>query len=235
MVGFATVPLKYKEVWTNTFKIYAKTFTQTWYLALALGFSVSISSLVAYLPQVNTLHFSIVFAIAVVATFFLGVFLMNLIMHRIAAIGNEQLVSLSSSIKIVFAHYYRLILALLATALLTLAGMLAFILPGIIVGLLVLFVQPFILLDNLKVYEALKSSCVLVWENCWRTFLVMAPMIVINLGLGYLISLTAVHHFWLSFATNLIIFAVYSSFSYALLLVQFYDFKLKQALNSKGK
>lgn len=229
-MSFSSIPLSYKEIWKETFRIYKKTFLKVLPIVFILSVIISLSSIATYFNNNLTSHFSPIFAAGLFVMIIFGVFLINLIIYQIYVQENEQVTSYSSSIKYVANKYFRLLIASIVISIITLLGVIVLIVPGIFLAILLIFTEVFILVEDNEIYPALKGSCLLVWGNWWRTFFVIAPVVIVNVLINALFNYLGLQKSWVSYVVNSVIFIIYFPFLYSVILVQFYDLKARKAI-----
>jgi hypothetical protein len=107
----------------------------------------------------------------------------------------------------------RLIIADLAAVAIIIAGVLALLIPGLIAAVLLGIVGPLIVIEDLRVWPALRRSAQLVRPHFFMTFLlVLVPMLLEESLLGWMEGVGAHAHLYLRLPADLALTVVVASF-----------------------
>jgi hypothetical protein len=242
-------PLPYKKIWQSALNIFKISFNQVWYIAFLFGLISSIPNAFMTLHKDAAVNFPLLLLAIVLVQIIIGVYFNGMILHRTYALSTDKSIKFADSLVHVWHRLMALILNSLLVSLIILVGVLLFVLlidilripivavtvflfavPGVFFIVLQFFCLPLILLEKRGAFVAIKYSCVLVWHNWWRTFLVMMPIVVFNVLLSYLIGLLTKGNPWIMGIAQVIILTVFFPLFYALMLVQFNDLKARQTM-----
>ena len=242
MFKFATNSLSLSRIWGNSFKLYSFTLGKIWLVAFIMMLITGFPGLLAPKSQVAVnaqnaaanvtpppTHVSALYVVLFIIALLITWYVSAVILHRMYNLASEPTSKLSTSAKFVLSKYLLIIVALAITSIISLAGLLVFVVPGVFVTILFLFTLPFILFDNAGCISAIKSSCKLVWGNWWRTFAVflVPAMIIVIVELlipGILKNVPA----WINMIIDSLVLSILFPYIQAVILVQFNDLKLRQ-------
>jgi len=226
---FANNKLAYNQLWKNSWDLYKKTFWHIWWLGFLTGL------LIIGFDFLQPIMAKAVKNEKLLSTFLIcvGVFLLlvrtllnNALVYQVYQKGSGKSLTWGRAFHFVLNKYWRLVLGLLCVSIITFLAGFAFLLPGIFLYILLIFTQFFILLENHEVIAAIKASCNLVWQNWWRTFLLLLPLFLLSLLFAILMFLLQHKYLYVYAAINLFISTFYIPLFYCLLLVQFNDLKI---------
>lgn len=225
---FSQEPLTIKEIWRNSFQLYRRSFSQTWYLGMMIGAVITISLLVNMIYLDKGLIFKTA-SVAISLTITLVViYLTALMLFRIHSIAKDQTTSLTEAITFINSRYLKIAMAALIVLIFSSLGMLALLLPGIFIFVLFTMVQPLVLFDDEGVIDALKGSYKLVWGSWWHTFTVIFPLILINYWMSFAVQYAVAQHNWYIACSNLLLTVLFYPLFYACIIVIFSDLKLRK-------
>jgi len=244
MTRLSTEPLGIGKVLDASFKLFFAGLGRVFLLSLA-------ASLVGVLPVLvlsgtsdpETLRSGSGLASLVLIsliTLLVSLVLLTAVLYRLGRLAEDREMTMTEAL----AHGLRCLLPMLfATILYALAvalGMVALVIPGLILMLTLAFFSLAIVLDDEGPLSALKRSHGLVWGNWWRTATVLSvPVIILivlqlSLGLAVAVSVGVMAHdsSVLFPLVNQGVQVITNTFSvpllYAIFVVQYHDLKLRK-------
>lgn len=234
MFRFAVKPQTKLSILQDGVKLYAATLNKVWYLALILTIFSAIPEVFQALkgnggiPPVFTLSQGIYFFIMMfISAFFIGV-----IMHRMYVLATQPKISLKTSFILAKEKWLTVYGAMLIAALIVIAGVVAFVVPGIFLSVLLSFYLPLILLDNATVIDAIKRSYHLVWGWWWRTFFVMVvPYFTILVFIIAAVLMVGQDNYLGQALSKIVVMTMLTPFLIAVILVLYNDMKLRRGIN----
>jgi hypothetical protein len=243
MFEFSTRKLNIPEIWKASFKLYKQTLSKVWYLAffmilILLGcFNIAIKT---YIPnqalehvQKPTFHFSPIAAICYIIAIIIGLFLISVILHRMYNLVTDPKYSLQKSLYFVLSKYLIIFSCVLVVYIATVGGFLLFIIPGIFIGILLMFSLLAVLFEDAGWLSAIKRSCELVWGNWWRTFAVIIfPALILIVIQNAIALVIGVRYIWINILVVSLVMSGLKPYFDAILLVQFNDLKLREKEHS---
>lgn len=169
-------PLTKKEITNTAVKMYFELFNKLWLTSfLAVLFSLMLQYI---LPSGSStvIGFLVVFLNSFVITFFSGFFFAMMLKIIAFPSGKDSFIK---AFDVCSDKIVPLMSALALSSLSVLLGIIVFIIPGIYIALMNFCVIPFVILDDMKVKQAFKSSWALVKGNGWHLFLSYLRALVI--------------------------------------------------------
>lgn len=153
--------------------------------------------------------------------------------------------TVGASVKAGLRKFFPIILASILYVLAVTLGMIALVIPGLILALSLYLCSTAIMLDNKGIIESLKYSHSLVWGNWWRSAAVLTVPILIAMALyGILMTVLGVNMammagagnvapdqaqilFWFSLAAAVVNAVIYPLF-YAVTIALYHDLRLRK-------
>ncbi len=169
---------------------------------------------------------------------FLSAFwLYGALIYRIDDIAQGGDASFGEALGVGLKKFPVMLFAVVLYSIAVLLGIIALVIPGLILSLSLFFYAYFIVLEDQSAYQSLKSSHKLVWKDWWRTagvFTVPGVIAVIAvLGLGAVAGFLGGFDpdsdldYWLEAGFNFLS-GIFYQFFYVLGYVQFHDLKLRK-------
>jgi hypothetical protein len=248
MFKFSTEKLSIVGIWSSAFSLYRQTVGKVWYFVLIMLliaqskvaiFGRKITPVVkgAAKGSMPNFDFSLQTALFYLLTFAVSIFVISFVLHRMNHLAEDEKYQVRASTSAVIAKYLTLFSSALLFYIIFGVGLLAFLIPGVILGILFMFNILAILFDDRGWFEALKSSAGLVWGNWWRTFAIfIVPLIIVGLiqmTLTYIFGIDAVSFepgpaLWIYLLISSLVMSLLQPFLYSLMLVQYKDLKLRK-------
>lgn len=236
---FSDKPLNIKETWINSFKLYNQSIKFVLPLAAVLGAVTFLVTLVWHkyimpsLATKNIANIKIIYSVLSIVLSLAVIYLGVVILHRIylIAIDGAQL-STKESFKFIWKKYPKILVAVFLSHAICLVGYFLFILPGIFLMTVFIFIQPLIILDDQKILAAFKKSFKMALRNWRGTFAVIIPLVLFNFLVTFATQYALPNHLWW---LRIIITGLFTIFYTVLLqsfvLTQFNNLKLLQEKN----
>ncbi len=170
------------------------------------------------------------------------VWLYGSLIYRLGAVMYDRDSSLGTSFMVGLKKMLPLLVAGLLFGLLVMVGMIALIIPGIILSLTLFFYAPLIVMDDEPIFSSLSRSHKLVWGNWWRTAAVFSIPLLIFMGLlamaGLVIAVTQGAMVgaelsmetidWIAQMVNFVVTIFLAPLFYAIMMAQYHDLKLRK-------
>lgn len=118
----------------------------------------------------------------------LQILLFAALVARTDAIANNEELSLAGSMGVGLKRFIPMFICGVIYVIAVLAGMIALIVPGLIIGLSLSFAMYLTVTDEMGPLEALKESHGLVWGNWWHTAAVAGVVVFIVMGSYFLLG-----------------------------------------------
>ncbi|MCL5261273.1 MAG: hypothetical protein M1561_06360 [Gammaproteobacteria bacterium] len=234
MSVLANKALPIHQVWLAIFRLFFSAFPKVWFLSL-------LSALLASLSIAGSRYFSLHFvavkpplsiAIGMVVCFVVLavtlMFILSNIIYQVYQNATDQTINTYESIKFVLHKYPKILLAMLLVSCFMVMGLIAFVVPGVFAGILLLFVQPMILFENKGILDSISGSAKLVWKDWWRTLIVFLPLGIIGYFATFLIRRFTFEYFWVYIILNVVVLFLMNPLSYSFLVTQYNDLKLRK-------
>lgn len=175
MFRFNTKPQSFKEIIVSAFTLYWEGIQGLWMWSLVLAVVSSIPDWLMVFFMRRNASMRVLLSVDLFALLLLPIvsFIIGFIFYQLFLIGSQTPKKNSEVVSIVLDKLLWLSIALLISVSLTWLGLLFFIIPGIFIGVMLIFVQPLILLDDHPLFDAFKYSWFLVKKNWWHTFIVL--------------------------------------------------------------
>lgn len=242
MFKFSNKTLGLSEIWQGAFELYKETITKVWYISLAMMFVLYIDKVLfpaaKYMPATaqggmnpafSLPHYGVGSMLLSVVTSLISLFLLAVMLHRIDKLSEEPDAPAMDSVEHILGRYLTLVTATVVVFIPVMIGALLFVLPGVFIAVLVMFVPFNIIFNNDNWLEAIKKSFKLVWGNWWRTLgVIIVPGIAIAIIQQIIASMFAFSP-WLNLLVLAVIVAALNPYIYAVVLLQFNDLRLRQA------
>lgn len=192
---------------------------------------------------------------AAMVTFFVGYFIVLVILgiaiyggmiKFYGDLGAGKTPTLAGSLKRGFSKILPILISGILYSIVVMLGLVALVIPGIILMLSLYLFSTAIMLDDKGIVESLKYSHSLIWGNWWRTAVIFTVPIVIIMGLYVILGIVAsvvvatmagaAGHFnpndmsqfmWIIFAEAIINALVYPLF-YAMSVAVYHDLKIRK-------
>lgn len=188
MFKFSTIPLSPVQLLTEALKLYVQSFKKLFWIFLGY-FVISAYYSSGYLLNIFPLDINKMQHLSGwVLAYYVGITIVSLIILYFKAVTMHSMqqqaesnkkVSLRQSCSLVIRKYWPILLAQMLISCLTIIGLLAFILPGIFIGIALTFSLPLILFNNQNIIQAIKGSFMLVWGKWWHVVTTIAlPMVI---------------------------------------------------------
>lgn len=236
MFTFATKQSPIVKLWGDGLILYKSAFLKIWYILLALmlisGLLQYAISLVSLDNLMNTKHGinrdAIFLGLTTAVSLMVQFYCIGLIFNRIYNVGLGADLKLSKAMKLIRSKYWSLCSTAAAVFALVLLGIILLIIPGIFLGVALMFSVPVIICQDTTAWKAITISFKLVWGHWWRTVGVFFPIFFIQI-LYTSILVGVVHKNSLILdIVNILVSTFFSSLLYAFILVQFNDLKLRK-------
>lgn len=109
----------------------------------------------------------------------IGFWFLSLTVHAMYQTMTTSTMSIKEAYRAASKKYFIYLSTGIVFAILSLAGFMLFIFPGVFIEILMGFFLYFILFENEGLFKSLKHSAEYVWGNWWRTFaLMMVPVVM---------------------------------------------------------
>jgi hypothetical protein len=229
MFTFSKKPQSAKEIILGSLTLYWVGFKKIWVLSLVLAVLSGIPDWVMSYLLRQGYSLKVLFTVDFFLLFLLPVltFLVAFIMYQFYLVGTRLKKSTSEVSSIILSKLVWLSIALLVAVVVSWLGVFLFILPGIFIAVMLIFVQPLILLDDHQLIEAFKYSWFLVKNNWWHTFLILTlPLIMFYIAIP-LPSLYSQTPSLFRIVLDLIRMTLVTPLFFAFILVLFYDVKAR--------
>lgn len=244
MFTFATKQSSIVKLWGEGFTLYRDAFLKIWYILLIL---MLISGLLQYAIKLvpldnlmNTKHginrdaifLGLITAVSLMVQFYC----IGLIFNRIYNVGLGADLKLSKAMKLIRSKYWSLCSTTAAVFALVLLGILLLVIPGIFLGIALMFSIPVVICQDTTAWKAITTSFKLVWGHWWRTVAVFSPIFFIQMLYTSILVWVAHKNSLALNVVNILVSTLFSSLLYAFILVQFNDLKLranKKAMNNE--
>ncbi|MFA6409565.1 MAG: hypothetical protein WCW01_05265 [Gammaproteobacteria bacterium] len=248
MFKFAAQPLGAWRIMGSSLSLYKQTFSRTWYLFILFlirpinyfigclfGYNFNFCSFQTKPLTIETFtsrQFAAYFAASLVVSLIL-LYTKCITLVRINDLVSKPRTSLATSAKTTISKYFPVLGNQIVVYFIISVLVMPLLLPGIFVGILMLFSLPLILFSKNKPMEAIKNSCGLVWGNwlhtCWSVIFPLLAFLLIGTYspclLGY-----GVHGKILAAILALISCFFLIPWFWATILVLFNDLKLRAKL-----
>lgn len=124
-------------------------------------------------------------------SFLLSIIFYGALIARVHAVANGDDLSLGGALAVGARRFFPLLACFILYSLALVAGTLALVIPGIILGLSLVFAPYLVITDRLGPVAAIKRSHNLVWGNWWRTAGILTVVIFIIFAAYFLMGLLA--------------------------------------------
>ncbi len=218
------------QIIKNGAALFWASFTDVWPIALAFALLTIIPSPIKFDIHQPVLNLKIVFLAILVALILLPfkAFISGMMFHRIFLVGSGAQVKLIDSAHFVAKKIIPLSIAFILCNTIIVLGYMAFVIPGFFFSIMLIFVTPLIILDDHSIIEAFQYSWLLVWKSWWRTFaVVIIPMAMFIVGVSQYFFRSPPFYI---IAIDVVRMTLVGPFLFAMILVGFYDAKLRHHL-----
>ncbi len=238
-------PVSIAKILDESFKLFKISFKKT------IGFGLLLGSISAVIGIMTSLHVEgliepgtsvdgqwAVLMIGLVAIgFSLSFWFYGALIYRIDDIAQGGDASFSEALGIGLKKFPVMLFAVVLYSIAVLLGIIALIIPGLILSLSLFFYAYFIVLEDKSAYQSLKASHKLVWKDWWRTAGVFTVPGVIALiavfGLGAVAGFLEVFDSdnYISYGFEAIfnlLSGIFYQYFYVLGYVQYHDLKLRK-------
>lgn len=227
MFKFKTKPQSITEIAVSGFTLYWKSLRKVWFWSFLLAIITSIpdwvmSHLIEQRYSVPVLLTADLFFILMIP---LGTFCIAVILYHLYLTGSQTQKKFSEITSLIKERLLWMSLAVLLVMMATWLGVFLFIIPGIFIAVMLIFVLPLMLLDDLSLVDAFKTSWNLVRGNWWHTFgALIIPLILFYIAVPSIYSGNpSLTHLIL----DLIRMVLVTPLFFAYILTLFYDSKLR--------
>ncbi len=238
-------PVSIAKILDASFKLFKTSFKKTVGFGLLLGLLSSVIGLITSLHVEGLIQpgaivdgqWAVLMIGLVAIGFSLSFWFYGALIYRIDDIAQGGDASFGDALAVGLKKFPVMLFAVVLYSIAVLLGIIALVIPGLILSLSLFFYAYFIVLEDQNAYQSLKSSHKLVWKDWWRTagvFTVpgvIAVIVVIGLGAvaGFLGGFDADSNMdsWLEAVFNLLSGIFYQYF-YVLGYVQYHDLKLRK-------
>jgi len=229
MFTFSKKPQSAKEIILGSLTLYWVGIKKIWIMSVVLAVLSGIPDWVMSYLLRQRYSLKVLFTVDFFLLFLLPVltFLIAFIIYQLYLIGTQQKKSTSEVSSHILSKLVNLSIALLLAVLVSWLGVFLFIIPGIFIAVMLIFVQPLILLDDHRLVEAFRYSWFLVKNNWWHTFLILTlPLILFYIAIP-LPSLYSQPPSLFRIVLDLIRMSIVTPLFFAFILVLFYDAKAR--------
>jgi len=234
---FSDKPLNIKETWINSFKLYNQSLTSVLPSAVALGVATVSVALIWHkyiMPSLATKNIDnskIIYSVLSIVFSLVSIYLSGVILHRMYLIATDGAqLSIKESFKFIWQKYQKILVTVFLSHTICLVGYFLFILPGIFLTTVFIFVQPLIILEDQKILATFKKSFKMVFMNWRNTFAVIVPLILLNFVVTLATQAALPGNLWWLGVVIIGLFIVfYTLLLQALVLTQFNNLKLLKA------
>ena len=236
MFTFATKQSPIVKLWGDGLILYKDAFLKIWYILLVLmlisGVLQYAITLVPLDNLMNTKHGvnrDVIFlALTTVVNLMVQFYCIGLIFNRMYNVGLGADLKLSKAMKLIRSKYWSLCSTTAAVFVLVLLGIVLLVIPGIFLGVALMFSIPVVICQDTTAWKAITTSFKLVWGYWWRTVAVIFPIFFMQLlYTGIIVEIAHKNSLALG-AVNILVGTFFSSLFYAFILVQFNDLKLRK-------
>lgn len=240
MFKFADQPISVMEILTSGFKAYKELFAKIWHILVLYAIITSVFALTVQkiIPSNTTItgltkipsDQLLKFWVLSLVFFLLYSFVIFTLMHRIFTLlkKTETPSTVGSSILAVLKKYISLIIASIIIAIITLAGLVVYFIPGILLLILFIFTIPSILFDNKRAFGGIKSGIKLMWGYYWRCFFVMLLPLILIFAENYLLILLPPNA--ITIISGNILNAIFLALAQIYVLLQYNDLRLRKSI-----
>jgi hypothetical protein len=124
-------------------------------------------------------------------SFLLSLIFYGALIARVQAVANGENLSMGGAIGVGAGRFFPMLACFILYSLAVAAGILALVIPGIILSLSLIFAPYLVITDRLGPVAAIKRSHNLVWGNWWRTAGILTVVIFIIIAAYFLMGLLA--------------------------------------------
>jgi hypothetical protein len=238
MFEFSKNKLSITDIWAAGFDLYKQTVLKVWYLAfimmavllIVFNYAVQITKVDTDQAKASltTINWSTPTIIAYIIGLLVTIFIISVILHRIYNLAFNPNYRLVDSLRFVLSKFLIIFSCMVLVYIIVAAGLMLFIVPGIFVGILLIFSLLFILFENAGWLSAIKQSVLLVWGNWWRTFAVILMPALLLLIIQNIVSvIIGMRLLWLNVLITSLVVSFVKPFFDAVVLVQFNDLKAR--------
>jgi hypothetical protein len=183
-------PLSIGGVLDDGFRLVKSSYGKVFLLALIAAFAGQIPNY--FLGETPAEQLQVVPAAALVwlaISIVLSVILTGALIARVDAVTRGDDLSMGGAITIGLGRFFPMLGCLILYVLAVMGGVIALVIPGLILSLSLLLAPYLVITDNLGAIEAIKQSHKLVWGNWWRTAGIFTVLIFIIFAAYFLIGL----------------------------------------------
>ncbi len=238
-------PVSIAKVLDTSFQLFKFSFKKTIGFGLLIGFISAVIGLIASLNAeglieagtfVNGRWAVLIIALGAIG-FSLSFWFYGALIYRIDDIARGGDASFSEALGIGLKKFPVMLFAVILYSIAVLLGIIALVIPGLILSLSLFFYAYFIVLEDKSAYQSLKASHKLVWKDWWRTagvFTVpgiIAIIAVFGLGAvaGFLEVFDSENNLSYGFeAVFNLLSGIFYQYFYVLGYVQYHDLKLRK-------
>ncbi len=167
-----TAPLSIGGVLDDGFKLTKHVYAQIFLLALIASVIGNIPNMIVGQPALEAdpmAVFSGTFLVAWLLSMLIGLLMFGAMVYMIHSAANNTPVSIGDGINYSVSVFVPLVLCSFLYFIVFTIGLFLLVVPGVILGLSLLFGPYLVIIDKLGPVDALKRSHDLVWGNWWRT------------------------------------------------------------------
>jgi hypothetical protein len=238
------------QIWSSGWKLYLKNIKDVWWLAILLivpslihiyfstqyktglehvaGFGKGATLTEDYNLIYNYYAQNTMAQVDLVLGFVLGfltLYFSAVLMHKMY----YQVKDFKFSFVAAGKKYFKILIAsIIYYIMLVIGGLL--VLPGIFLAFLFAFYLPAILFDDSGIIGSIVESARIVWGNWWRTTLVILLPVLLSFILIQMIASMFMAYISLYLITIMILNVFFIPYLMSVILVQFYDLKVRRAL-----
>jgi hypothetical protein len=121
----------------------------------------------------------------------ISVVLTGAIITRVHAIANGDDLSMGGAVAVGLERFFPMLGCLILYVLAVMAGIIALVIPGLILSLSLLLAPYLVVTDRLGPIAAIKQSHKLVWGNWWRTAAILTVIVFVIFAAYFLMGLLA--------------------------------------------
>lgn len=223
------------------FKLYRASLSRVLPLAFLATLAGQLPSLmlpVGTLPNLGIAYLATLLVSMIMSMVFFGA-----VIGRMHAAAANRVMSLQDALGLAVRRLVPLAAAALLYTLILIAGLVLLLVPGIILGLSLMFSVYVVLLEGEGPLAGLKTSHQLVWGNWWRTFVIvsvamlvlMAAYMLVGFAVGFAVAFGGGTEpggglmRFLELVLLPVFGAVLTPLIYALILATYYDLKLRRS------
>ncbi|OGT29960.1 MAG: hypothetical protein A3E87_09495 [Gammaproteobacteria bacterium RIFCSPHIGHO2_12_FULL_35_23] len=182
----------------------------------------------------------VILFLSLVITILIMVWLMGTIYSLLSETALGHSTRLLSSLQVASHHYWKLLIVFIITSIITIVGLILVVVPGIVLGVFLIFSLPLVIVDNRGIGGSIGHSLKLVAGSWWHVFMtLLIPIIVIAVLscvsffiFGGTLSNLASTPRWSNIISDIIIMTLLSPWLYGTIIMLLNNVKLRKNLKA---